>query len=166
MTQVPFSGVLDLTRETPRVLLPPLEVDELAARRSLLDQVGKLESELSSLFVASFPRKDVAEWRVASRGGPRILPFSELEELRDDLADRLQDARKCLSDRTYVEEKNRVLIEQMMLEPAKHKWVRVTHQDLGLPGCKSWHVRPRLGIIGMMAGWWHVKISSGCPLAT
>jgi hypothetical protein len=27
-------------------------------------------------------------------------------------------------------------------------------------------VRPRLGLIGMLAGWWHVKLSSGCPLAT
>ena len=22
------------------------------------------------------------------------------------------------------------------------------------------------GIIGMLMGWWHVKLSSGCPLAT
>jgi hypothetical protein len=152
------------TRETPRVLLPPVEVDERHARRTLLTQVAKLESELSSLFCASFPRKDVADWRVASRGGPRILTLRELEELRDELADRLQDARKCLSDRTYVEDKHRRLIEQMMLEPARYKWVKVTNADLGLPGCKSWHVRPRLGIVGMLAGWWHVKISSGCPL--
>lgn len=29
-----------------------------------------------------------------------------------------------------------------------------------------WQVRPRLGLIGMLAGWWHVKLSSGCPLVT
>jgi hypothetical protein len=27
-------------------------------------------------------------------------------------------------------------------------------------------VRPRLGLIGMLMGWWRVVISSGCPLAT
>jgi hypothetical protein len=26
-------------------------------------------------------------------------------------------------------------------------------------------VRPRLGLIGMLMGWWQVKLSSGCPLA-
>ena len=38
---------------------------------------------------------------VAGRGGgPRLLSFGELEELRDDLADRVADARRALSDRT------------------------------------------------------------------
>jgi hypothetical protein len=54
----------------------------------------------------------------------------------------------------------------MLLAPERFKWVRVTNEELGETGCKSWHVRPRLGLIGMLAGWWHVKISSGCPLAT
>ena len=27
-----------------------------------------------------------------------------------------------------------------------------------------WQVRPRLGLIGMLMGWWQVKLSSGCPL--
>ena len=36
---------------------------------------------------------------------------------------------------------------------------------LGVPGCGEYRVVPRLGLIGMLAGWWHVKISSGCPLA-
>ena len=42
----------------------------------------------------------------------------------------------------------------------------MSNEDIGEPGCKNWHVVPRLGIVGMLAGWWHVKISSGCPLAT
>ena len=53
----------------------------------------------------------------------------------------------------------------LMLDPAAHKWVRVGNEDIGEPGCKHWHVVPRLGVIGMLAGWWHVKISSGCPFA-
>jgi hypothetical protein len=44
--------------------------------------------------------------------------------------------------------------------------MRVYAADLGEPGCQSWQVRPRLGLLGMLMGWWRVKHSSGCPLAT
>jgi hypothetical protein len=148
----------------PRLPTVPVEVDEQSARRSLLEQVARLESELSQLFCSAYPRTGF-EWGVRSRGGPRILSLRELEELRDDLAERLHDTRRTLGDRTYVEEKNRRLIEEMQLEPERHKWVRVQNEDIGERGCKSWHVRPRLGIIGMLMGWWRVRISSGCPLA-
>jgi hypothetical protein len=145
----------------PPVVAP--EVDERAARRSLLDQIAKLESELSALFCATYPRTGF-KWDVPSHGGPRLLGLADLEEIRDRLADRLSENRLLLSDRTYVESRNRRLIEEMMLEPAKHKWMRIGNEDIGEPGCKYWEVRPRLGIIGMMMGWWRVKISSGCPL--
>ena len=79
---------------------------------------------------------------------------------------RVQHARRALSDRTYSEEQHRRLIEEMLLDPAAHKWVRVSNEDIGEPGCKHWHVRPRWGLIGMLMGWWRVVISSGCPLAT
>jgi hypothetical protein len=103
---------------------------------------------------------------VPSHGGPRLLTLGELEALRDDLAGRLADVRAAVERHADRAEAKRVLIERMLLEPGRYKWVRVTSDDLGEPGCKSWHVRPRLGLIGMLAGWWHVKISSGCPLAT
>ena len=147
------------------LVVPTTAPDERAARRSLRDQVARLEQELSQLFCSTWPRKGF-EFAVASRGGPRLLSLGELEELRDDLSDRVAHARRALSDRTYVEEQNRRLIEEMMLEPERFKWVRVANEDIGEPGCKHWHVRPRLGVIGMMMNWWRVKISSGCPLAT
>jgi hypothetical protein len=56
-------------------------------------------------------------------------------------------------------------MEEMLLEPEKHKWVRVTHEDIGEPGCRDWHVRPRWGFLGMFLNWWRVVVSSGCPLA-
>ena len=54
----------------------------------------------------------------------------------------------------------------MLLEPGRYKFVRVANRDLGEGGCGVWQVRPRLGLIGMLMGWWQVKLSSGCPLAS
>ena len=138
--------------------------DERAARRTLLDQVARLEEELAQLFCSIWPRKGFT-LTVPGRGGPRLLSLGELEELRDDLADRVS-TRAGLSDRTYVEEQNRRLIEEMLARPRPHKWVRVSNEDIGEPGCKHWHVRPRWSFLGMLMGWWRVVISSGCPLAT
>jgi hypothetical protein len=147
----------------PAPLVSPGKVDERAARRSLLEQIGRLEAQLAALFCSTYPRKGF-HWNVASRGGPRMLGLAELEVVRDRLADRLAENRRLLSDRTYVEDLNRRLIEEMMLAPERHKWRRVGAEDIGETGCKYWEVRPRLGLIGMMMGWWRVTISGGCPL--
>ena len=138
------------------------EVDEAAARRSLRGQIAKLERELSALFTAAHPRRGL-DWHVRAPGGPRILGVGELEALRDDLAGRLEDIRRGLRERGHVETRNRDRIDQMIAEPRRFKWVRVSNEDIGEPGCKHWHSRPRLGLLGMLMGWWRVKISSGCP---
>jgi hypothetical protein len=140
------------------------EVDEAAARRSLRAQIAHLERELSALFTASHPRQDL-DWHVSAPGGPRVLALGELEEVRDELAGRLEVSRRTLRDRGYVETHNRERIEQMLAEPQRFKWVRISNEDIGEPGCKHWHARPRYGLLGMLMGWWRVKISSGCPLA-
>jgi hypothetical protein len=143
---------------------PATEVDERAIRRQLRDQVARLEAELGALFCAAYPR-DGFDWNVPARGGPRLLSLGELEELRDQLASKLQHNRRVLGDRTYVEELHRRRIEEMMLAPEEHKWVRVRNEDIGERGCKQWHVLPRFGLLGALMNWWRVKISSGCPLA-
>ena len=145
----------------PARLEPP---GERAARGSLLDQVARLEDELSGLFVSGWPRK-LHEPCVPARGGPRLLALGELELLRDDLAERLDEARRAFAEHTLVEEGHRERIEEMLPDPAAHRWVRVSNADIGEPGCKDWHVRPRGGILGMFASWWRVVISSGCPLS-
>ena len=142
----------------------PLRVapDEAAARRTLREQIARLETDLGALFCTTFPRTGF-DWRVSSRGGPRVLSLADLEQLRDELAERLEHNRRILGDRTYVEELNRRRIEEMLLEPERYKWVRVTNEDIGEPGCHHWHVRPRWGVLGMLMKWWRVRISSGCP---
>ncbi|MDQ4049547.1 MAG: hypothetical protein M3131_09245 [Actinomycetota bacterium] len=152
------------TQQPPHMLpVPATAPSERAARRALLDQVERLEGELCSLFVSTWPRKGL-EFSLQAKGGPRLLALAELEELRDDLADRVEDARRSLGDRTYLEEKHRRRIEEMLREPEKHKWVRIGNEDIGEPGCRHWHVRPRWGLLGMLMSWWRVRISSGCPL--
>ena len=143
----------------------PQVVDDLAIRRQLREQVARLEGELGALFCSTYPRTGF-DWNVGSRGGPRMLSLKELEEVRDELAAKLQHNRRVLGDRTYVEELHRRRIEEMMLAPEKHKWMRIGNEDIGEPGCKHWHVRPRWGVLGMLMNWWRVRISSGCPLAT
>ena len=53
------------------------------------------------------------------------MSLAELEEVRDELAAVVAHVRRSLSDRTYSEEQYRRLIEEMLLDPAAHKWVRV-----------------------------------------
>ena len=156
--------VLERPAADPPVFAPAVAPDERPARRTLLDQIERLEGELDALVVASWPRKAI-DVSVPARGGPRLLSFEELEQLRDDLAYRLDLARGDCEARARREEEFRLLIEDMLLAPQEYKWVRVSNEDIGEPGCKHWHVRPRWGPFGMLMNWWRVKISSGCPLA-
>lgn len=149
---------------TAPAFAPGTEVDESSARRQLREQIARLESELASLFCSAYPRTGF-DWNVRSRRGPRLLSLDELEQLRDELAAKLQHNRRVLGDRTYVEELNRRRIEEMLLAPEEHKWVRIRNEDIGERGCKQWHVLPRFGLLGMLMNWWRVRISSGCPLA-
>jgi len=140
------------------------EHDERAARADLRRQIAAMELALARLFGSAFPRNGI-DFKVTGMGGPRLLSVDELEKVRDGLAARLQDVKGRLNDVAYVEEKNRELIEEMIDDPASHKWIRVYNDDIGEPGCKNWHAKPRWGPLGLLMGWWRVKISSGCPLA-
>src|SRR5947209_10852911 len=154
--------------EQGRNLLPasPLitEADELAARRSLRAQIARLERELANAFVTAYPMGGI-ELPAVAVTEPRLLGLGELEQIRDELAERLRSARVTIAERADVQAANRLYLERMLLEPAKHRFARVPRQDIGEPGCGVWQVRPRLGLIGMLMGWWEVKLSSGCPLA-
>jgi hypothetical protein len=143
----------------------PLEVDERGARLQLRRQISRLEVELADLFAKAFGRTEVPHRVDAVASAPRVLDLGELEAVRDSLADRVAEARQALVEREQVEENNRELVQQMLAAPQDFKWVRVSREDMGLHGCGHWHSKPRLGPIGMLMGWWRVKISSGCPLA-
>jgi hypothetical protein len=152
-----------LDRET-RVALR-LDGDERLARAQLRRQIGRLEQQLSSLFTDAFPRLRIDAGIAAVSSEPRALGLGELEAIRDSLAARVAEARRQLQERAELETRNRELLERMLAAPAEHKWLQISRDDLGEPGCGHWHSRPRFGMLGMLMGWWRVRVSSGCPLA-
>ena len=115
--------------------------DERSARADLRAQIATLEGRGG---------------RAPATGGPRLLSLGELERVRDALAARPRPA-------PAPDPAARVALERMLADPRAHRWARVPLAALGEPGCGAYVVRPRLGLIGMLAGWWEVKLSSGCP---
>lgn len=144
--------------------LRPTREEQARLKSELRVQIARLEHELDELFATSFPRRGL-DWGVPAAGGPRLLSAAELEQVRDRLVHRLAAVRGELGARADREEAYRGLAERMIADPAEHKWERVSNEDVGEAGCRHWHSRPRWGLLGMIAGWWRVKLSSGCPLA-
>jgi hypothetical protein len=152
-----------LERQTRTALR--VDGDERLARVELRRQIGRLEAELGSLVAEAFPRLQLDAGVAATSGEPRVLGLGDLEAIRDSLATRIGEARIRLRERHELETRNRELLERMLAAPAEHRWLRISRADIGEPGCGHWHSRPRLGPLGMLMGWWRVKVSSGCPLA-
>jgi hypothetical protein len=117
------------------------EVDERAARATLRAQIARLERG--------------GRTAPGTGAGPRLLGLGELEAVRDALV--LEFAPQSETGSAIT------LLERMFADPAAHRHCSVSLADLGRPGCGSYRVKPRLGLIGMLAGWWHVVVSSGCP---
>jgi hypothetical protein len=134
-------------------------VDRAAGRADLRAQVARLERELAAYPVAG------QSTRPRVRPRPRLLDLAALERARDDLVERLRRARLEAAERARAEAAAAARLEAMLADPAAHPGERVRLADLGLPGCGAYEVRPRAGLLGMLRGWWVVKLSSGCPLA-
>jgi hypothetical protein len=149
-------AAIDQIRETIE------QCDEQAARRTLRDQIARLEREHAAIVARVYPRLEVGPPR-AELAGPRLLTLGELERVRDALATRVV----ALQGGAEAQEARQAIalgeLEQMLADPPAHKWKRLTNADLGRPGCTTYHVRPRAGLLGMLMGWWVVKISGGCP---
>jgi hypothetical protein len=126
------------------------DVDERAARAAMRDQIARLEDQLAGHVTTAFPRSPTPP-RIGGSDGARLQTLAELEHRRDSL-------------QAAVAQAARGRMEAIMLDPAAHRWERVSHEDIGEPGCRQCHARPRLGLIGLLMNWWRVIVSSGCPL--
>jgi hypothetical protein len=126
---------------TTALLTPDVLVDERLARDDLRRQIARLEARGR---------------RAPGERAARLLGLGELEALRDTML-------HGPSRPAPVERFAHARLEAMLADPATHRRARVSLRELGRPGCGSYYVGPRLGIVGMLAGWWEVKLSSGCP---
>ena len=131
------------------VLLERLAVidDERAARRDLRAQIARLEAR-----GATAP---------ATQGGPHLLTLGDLEALRDALLTSSGQLSRATRHKCPLDARRR--LEAMLADPAAHRHETIALADLGRPGCGVYRVKPRLGLIGILANWWRVTLSSGCP---
>lgn len=152
----------------PSPAAPSAVRDERAARAALRAQIARLERRLSAAVAAAMPDAALVPAAPAAgraAAGPRLLTLGDLERERDALVARAAQAEAALAEREERREDARRRLERMLLAPGDHRRVRISQRELGEPGCGVWFVRPRLGLVGMLMGWWQVKLSSGCPLA-
>ena len=148
---------------------PPLRartgVDERAARAALHDQIERFERELAGHVTSAFPRSPIPP-RIGGSRGATLQTLAELERRRDALSASVAIVRRELDALGEQQELARGRREAIMLDPGAHRWERVTNEDIGEPGCRQCHARPRFGFLGLLMNWWRVIISSGCPLCT
>src|SRR3954447_3973504 len=87
-------AVLDPIRP---VVVP--EVDESAARRTLREQIARLDRELSAACLDACPRIYPSPPTPPLRpmAGPRLLTLGELERVRDELAGRLSSVHAAIA---------------------------------------------------------------------
>jgi hypothetical protein len=138
------------------------QCDERDARRTLREQIARLEGRHAAIVAAAYPRLDPGP-PASSLAGPRLLSLGELERVRDALAERVAAAGADAEAQQARQEIAARELDAMLTDPPAHRWKRLTNADLGRPGCTTYHVRPRAGLLGMLMGWWVVKISGGCP---
>jgi hypothetical protein len=143
-----------------QVLAP---VDVASARRQLREQIARMERELADTLASTYPRILTAPARTAPQTA-RLLDLAELELARDALADRVSTVRRRVVEQAESQARARAKLEEMLARPSAYKGATVRNDELGLSGCTTYRVLPRLGPIGLLSGWWRVKISSGCPL--
>src|SRR5687768_8181158 len=115
------------------------EVDERGARSALRDQIARLEERLAGHVTTAFPRSPTPAPIGGSRDGARLQTLAELERRRDALDARVAHIRRELDAQGARQELARGRLEAILLDPAAHPWERVTHEDIGEPGCRQVH---------------------------
>ncbi|MFL5824183.1 MAG: hypothetical protein ACJ764_12165 [Solirubrobacteraceae bacterium] len=140
------------------------EGTEAAARASLRTQIARLEQRLGlltlELWESGRARAPAPRQRQAAA---RLLSFGELEGVRDQLVHQIGLGERVLIERADSQARARAELEAMLADPHAHRFETIHRQQLGEPSCGAYRVVPRFGLLGMLFGWWCVKVSSGCP---
>src|SRR5262245_10489295 len=138
---------------------PAAASDTRAIRRTLREQIARLEAELAS-YQEELPRQEPPSGRGEAA---HVAGVAELEATRDALLARLAEARGEAEHRDRRRAGARARLDAMVAEPASRKWDAVSAGELGEPGCTTYSVAPTAGPLGALMRWWRVKVSSGCP---
>jgi DNA-binding transcriptional regulator YhcF (GntR family) len=136
--------------------------DELSARRSLRAQIARLEAELAP-YLEHLELKESPP--PVSEPTGHVADIGELEATRDALVERLRQTRAAAEKQTDRQQSARTRLDEMVKDPAAHRWGVVSDDEIGEPGCKTYEVRPAWGPIGALMNWWRVHVSGGCPPA-
>ena len=151
-----------LPAEPPQAEPLAADGDERLGRRELRRQIARLEAQLAPYPESSKARR--AHPPAASpQGARRRHGGAGGDPGRADGAAEASPRGGGAPRR--AQQRARVRLEEMVSDPAAHKWEKVSKQDLGEPGCANVEVQPRWGPVGALMNWWRVKVSSGCPLA-
>jgi hypothetical protein len=148
-----------------------------AARASLREQIARLEDRLGALVVSLWdagardrspaarvgPQQAIPLCRSSIHVAARLLTLEELEQARDALFAQVRDAEHAHGRIAEAHALARARLEAMLADPSSHRFEIVRCIDVGVSSCGAYHVRPRLGVLGMLFDWWCVKLSSGCP---
>src|SRR5437763_10291713 len=130
--------------------------EEGAARSSLRDQIARLERRLAAVTIDLWESRHLEPLPgTGSNGqsGARLLTFGELEAVRDALVDQVRAGEQILEQVAESRARARVRLDSMLADPSAHRFEILHRAELGEPGCGAYHVRPRLGLLGMMFGW-------------
>lgn len=141
---------------------PGGESDRAPVRRELRRQIAKLETSLSA-YPDSLAPTGTAHPVLGPQ--PHVAGVEELERIRNRLVDRIAEVGALAEHRAAARAEASAELERMVADPRANAWRRLSREQLGEPGCGHWHSRPRFSFLGMVLGWWQVKVSSGCPLA-
>lgn len=139
----------------------PVGEQEAAARRSLRQQIARQEARRAQLVCEAFPEK--LQLAAHQSRGARLQSLGELEKIRDRMVAQNQQAETQLHAIRLSQQAAQLQLAQMLENPQAHRGIRISQRELGEPGCGVYRVAPKLGVVGRLAGWWQVKMSSGCP---
>jgi hypothetical protein len=156
-----------LDTDEPRGLVIESRVEEGAARAALRRQIAHLERRLAGMTMELWEcrgRESRPRGGAGRGSGARLLALGELEVVRDALVTKVREAERVLDRYAQSQARGRARLEAMLAEPPAHRFEVLDRAELGEPGCGAYHVLPRFGLLGMLFGWWCVKLSSGCPL--
>ena len=163
-----MADVLELRRRSWRRLRSHCrtEVDEAAARRTLREQIARLESELGALFCSTFPRTGF-DWGVPSARRPaRAVAAPSSSDIRDELADAARSTTASSSATAPTSRSSTAAASRRCCStpPSTSGSASRTRTSASAAASSGTSARASASL-GMLMNWWRVRISSGCPLA-